>query len=78
MAYDPYQNPWVGGLKPPRTAPDATSQALVEYLRRHGTPSRALADLSPPAEEKSVIDKITDATRRVRTQIADGKLNKSL
>jgi len=57
--------------------PAVTSQALAEYLKRHGTPSQPSASPSSPVQERSVIEKIADTTRRIRKQIADGKLNKS-
>jgi len=46
-------------------------------LKRHGTPSQPSASPSSPVQERSVIEKIADTTRRIRKQIADGKLNKS-
>lgn len=61
----------------PSPPPAVTSQALAEYLKRHGTPSQPSASPSSPVQERSVIEKIADTTRRIRKQIADGKLNKS-
>ena len=77
MAYDSYQNPWIVQFRPPESPPAVTSQALAEYLKRHGTPSQPSASPSSPVQERSVIEKIADTTRRIRKQIADGKLNKS-
>ncbi|PYL75127.1 MAG: hypothetical protein DMF26_08990, partial [Verrucomicrobia bacterium] len=77
MAYDSYQNPWIAQFRPPESPPAVTSQALAEYLKRHGTPSQPSASPSSPVQERSVIEKIADTTRRIRKQIADGKLNKS-
>jgi predicted nucleotide-binding protein len=76
MAYDPKENPWMVGLKPPEPPP-GVSQALARIFETSGGPSQGLAGVSPPVQDRSVIEKIADATGRIRKQIADGKLNRN-
>jgi hypothetical protein len=76
MQDDPYQNPWLAQLLPAKPAPNLTQAAVAEYLKsleRTTTPST----VSAPVPERSVLEKIADATLRVRKAIAGGKLNKS-
>jgi hypothetical protein len=76
MAYDPKVNPWMVGLKPPEPPP-GVSQALARIFETSGGPSQGIAGVSPPVQDRSVIEKIADATGRIRKQIADGKLNRN-
>jgi predicted nucleotide-binding protein len=76
MAYDPKENPWMVGLKPPEPPP-GVSQALARIFETSGGPSQGIAGVSPPVQDRSVIEKIADATGRIRKQIADGKLNRN-
>jgi hypothetical protein len=77
MAYDPKENPWMVGLRPPEPPPAGISQALARIFETSGGLSQGLASVSPPVQERSVIEKIADATGRIRKQIADGKLNRN-
>ena len=84
MEDDPYQNPWLGRFLPPKSPPTISPAAVAEYLRSLETPAKTppptsltpLPQVSAPTE-RSVLEKIGDATSRVRKAIADGKLNKS-
>jgi hypothetical protein len=76
MQDDPYQNPWLAHSFPPKPATNVTP-TIAEYLKsleRQTTPPT----LSAPVPERSVLEKIADATRRVRKATADGKLSKSV
>ncbi len=77
MPDDPYQNPWLAQFLPPKSAPIVPAAAVAEYLRSleaRPTPPT----VSAPVAERSVLEKIADATRRVQKAIAGGKLNKSV
>jgi hypothetical protein len=77
MQDDPYQNPWLAQYLPPKAPPSIPPAAVAEYLRSLETPTKSAPPSSTPIPERSVVDKIGDATRRVRKIISDGKLNKS-
>lgn len=76
MHDDPYQNPLLAQFLPPKPAPNVTPAIIAEYLKSLERPT-APSMVSAPVLERSVLEKIADATRRVRKAIADGKLNKS-
>jgi CAP12/Pycsar effector protein, TIR domain len=77
MAYDLKENPWMIGLRRPEPPPAVMSEALARMFQTSAGPSPGLASVSPPVQERSVIEKIADATGRMREQIADGKLNRN-
>lgn len=77
MAYDSKDNPWMVGLRPPEPPPSVMSEALARMFKTSGGPSQGLASVSPPVQERSVMEKIAGATDRIRKQIADGKLNRN-
>src|SRR5438876_5122779 len=71
-------------LCPPKAPPSIGPAAIAEYLRSLETPAKTtptpltpLPTVSAPIVERSVLDKIGDATGRVRKAISDGKLNRS-
>jgi hypothetical protein len=76
MQDDPYQNPLVAQFLPPKPAPSVTPAIIAQYLNSLQKPN-APPLVSAPVPERSVLEKIADATRRVRKAIADRKLNKS-
>jgi hypothetical protein len=77
MSQEPYRPSWeLSQFSPLKPTPNLDE--LLEVIRRTPPPiSQAPSIQSPPVQEKSLIDKIADATRAVRKTIADGKLNKS-
>ena len=77
MAYDPKENPWMVGLRPPEPPPAVMSDALARLLQTSGGLSQGLVSVPSPVSERSVIEKIADATGRIRKQIAEGKLNRN-
>jgi len=77
MAYDSKDNPWMVALRPPEPPPSVMSEALARMFKTSGGPSQGLASVSPPVQERSVMEKIAGATDRIRKQIADGKLNRN-
>src|SRR6266487_1300906 len=76
MQDDPYQNPWLASFLPPKPAPTVTPAAIADYLKRFERPTTS-PTVSAPVVERSVVEKITNATCRVRKAVADKKLNKS-
>jgi predicted nucleotide-binding protein len=77
MGYNPKDNSWMVGLRPPEPPPGLMADALARISQTSDGFSQGPASVSPPVPERSVIEKIADATGRIRKQIADGKLNKS-
>lgn len=76
MHDDPYQNPLLAQFLPPKPAPNVAPDIIAEYLKSLERPTAPFT-VSAPVLERSVLEKIADATRRVRKAIADRKLNKS-
>jgi predicted nucleotide-binding protein len=76
MQDDPYQRPWLAPFLPPKPAPTVPPAAIAEYLKSLERPTTS-PTVSAPVVERSVLEKITDATRRVRRTVTDRKLNKS-
>lgn len=62
---------------PSEPSPAVPPQVLAQYLKALETGSRSSPSPSPPVSERSVLEKIADATLRVRKAVASGKLNKS-
>jgi predicted nucleotide-binding protein len=77
ISNDPYLSPWHARFYPPEPQTSVTQQAVAEYLRSLDASPQPSPSQSAPVQERSVIDKIADATRRVRKTISDGKLNKT-
>ncbi len=76
MQDNPYQNPLLAQFLPPKPALSVRPAAIAEYLKSLEQRTTA-PTVSAPVVERSVLEKITDATRRVREGIVDRKLNKS-
>jgi hypothetical protein len=76
MQDDTYQSPWLAPFLPPKPAPTVTPTAIAEYLKSLERPTTS-PTVSAPVVERSVLEKIADATRRLRKAVADRKLNKS-
>lgn len=76
MENDPYQNPWLAHLLPPKPTLTVTPAAIDQYFK--SLEQRPIPPtISTSVPERSVLEKIADVTRRARKAIADGKLNKS-
>jgi predicted nucleotide-binding protein len=76
MQDDPYRSPLLAPFLPPKPAPTATPAAIAEYLKSLERPTTS-PTVSAPVVERPVLEKIADATRRVRRAVTDRKLNKS-
>jgi hypothetical protein len=76
MSEDPYESPWAAPFGLPKTPPNITPGLVDSYLKSL-KPSPQPLPSQPPPLEKSVIEKIADASRAVRKTIAEGKLNKN-
>ena len=76
MGYNPKDNSWMVGLRPPEP-PGLMADALARISQTSDGFSQGLASVSPPVQERSVMEKIAGATDRIRKQIADGKLNRN-
>jgi predicted nucleotide-binding protein len=85
MENDPYQNPFIARFLPPRDPPAISPAAVAQYLRSlEPAPqlptlpvSAPLPDLPMPTPERSVLEKLSDATARVRKAIVAKKVNRS-
>ncbi len=78
MSDNPFD--FLGGFprpKPPE-APKVTPELLDRYLKSLATPVKAPSAETPAVPEKSVLEKIIEATGLVRKAISEGKLNKGL
>jgi hypothetical protein len=67
----------VDRLYPSKPSPAISPQVVAQYLKSLETGSSSSPSSSPPVPERSILEKIADATLRVRKAIAGGRLNKS-